>query len=361
MRGNVVLRYMLGLNAHDAAGFLANQGVSSSPDVLKRATQNFGQLSAGADPNAVLGQSKYGFTYSRGQRETVPAQKFRQLSKEEALRQTPGGFAAFDAMNRRNTNKLDEALTGLGEQFGSRTAATPAEMVQGASLALSDQAGSLSQRIAKAYEQAGKSARTAVGADAVAAMPSRLRQAVGEFDIHPSVTPVADRTLTQIQLATNETLKGINGLNVKGVTWRALETQRRILNNNIDAASSKTDRAAMVRIKREFDGWLDDAVENALVSGDKAALDSLRDARALRADRPGDVRRAEVAVGVRRAADRGHARAVDVEGHAPGGPAVPLRRDQVAEAVVGHGAAGGRGPTPRAARARETEGTRGAA
>ena len=283
-RGNSSLRNMLGLTANDAATFLNQHGVTAAPDVLARTTANFGQVKAGADPNALLGQSKYGFTYSLGQREMVPAQKFRQLSKEESLRQTPGGFAAFDAMGRNNANKLDDALTGFGERFGARTAATPAEMVQGSSMALSEQAAALNQRITQAYAQAGKGGRTAVGAGAVAALPNRLRQAVGDFDIHPSVTPVADRTLAQIQLATSETLKAVNGGNIKGVTLRALETQRRILNNNIDAATSKTDRAAMVKIKREFDGWLDEAVEGALVSGDKAALDSLRDARALRAE-----------------------------------------------------------------------------
>jgi hypothetical protein len=110
----------------------------------------------------------------------------------------------------------------------------------------------------------------------VAGLPNRLREAVREFDIHPSTTPATDRTLTLIREAT----EGLG--NAKGVTLRAIETQRRILNRNIGAAANPADRAAMHAVKREFDGWLDEAVEGALISGDPASLAALKDARALR-------------------------------------------------------------------------------
>lgn len=183
-------------------------------------------------------------------------------------------------MGRKNANRLDEVLSGMGERFGGNPTNTPAELVQRIGSRLGGQADDLSGRISAAYETAGKGARTAVGADAVAALPLRLRQAVRDFDIHPNTTPATERTLNLIQGATDAVMAG----DVKGVTLRAIETQRRILNNSVGSASNPTDRAAMLAVKREFDGWLDDAVEKALVSGDPGALAALKDARSLRAE-----------------------------------------------------------------------------
>lgn len=247
---------------------------------MAKVAPHLDQLKAGADPRAIAGEGAYGFEYSLGQRMTEPAQKFQQLSREEVLRQTPGGHAAFDAMGRKNATRLDEVLSGMGERFGGNATNTPAELVQSAGSNLGRQADELGGRIGAAYETAGKGARTAVGAEAVAGLPLRLRQAVRDFDIHPNTTPATDRTLNLIQGATDAVMGG----NVKGVTLRAIETQRRILNNSIGSAANPTDRAAMLAVKREFDGWLDDAVETALVTGDPGALAALKDARSLRAE-----------------------------------------------------------------------------
>lgn len=274
-RGGAAIRSLTGANADEAAAILAREGVNA-PGIASKV--DAAQLRAGADPRALAGESAFGFQYSLGQRLTDPAQKFRQLSREEVLRQTPGGHAAFNAMREGNLDKLGEILTGMGERFGSRAAATPAEMVQGSADGLARQADELGGRISAAYSKAAEGGRTAVGADAVAGLPDRLRQAVSQFDVNPVTTPATNRALEQLRQAASL------GDNVKGVTLRAIETQRRILNNSIGAAANPTDRAALRAIKGEFDGWLDDAVEGALVSGDPAALQALKDARALRAE-----------------------------------------------------------------------------
>lgn len=271
-RGNAALRNFTGQNADDAAAVLAREGLNAPGKV------DAAQLLAGADPRAIAGEGAFGFQYSLGQRLTDPARKFSQLSREELLRQTPGGHAAFNAMREGNAAKLEEVLTGMGERFGSRAAATPAEMVQGSAEGLARQADELRGRISAAYAKAAEGGRTAIGADAVAGLPDRLRRAVSQFDVNPTTTPATQRALDQLRQASNL------GENVKGVTLKAIETQRRILNNSIGAAANPTDRAALQAVKGEFDGWLDDAVEGALVSGDPAALQALKDARALRAE-----------------------------------------------------------------------------
>jgi len=279
-RGNAAVRNLLGRNAEEAAALLAKQGIEPTPELVAKVAPKIEQLRAGANPQAITGEGMFGFDYSLGQRMTDPTRQFAQLSREEMLRQTPGGHAAFDAMQRNNAAKLDDALVGMGERFGGNPTRTPAELVQGAGAALGRQADELGRRITSAYESAGKGARTAVDAQAIAALPARLRQSVREFDIHPNTTPATARTLDLIQHATTATLGG----NVKGVTLRAIETQRRILNNSIGSAANPADRAAMLAVKREFDGWLDDAVERALVTGDPASLSALKDARSLRAE-----------------------------------------------------------------------------
>lgn len=273
-----------GTNLRAATDLMADAGMTPNPNTAQQLAPQMEQIAAGADPNAILGAQRFGFQYTQGQRLTDPIRKFEQLTREERLRQTPQGRMPLDAAAQNNQARLGDAIAEMGQRFGGQAAATPAEMVQGAAARLQQQAAALNDKIGAAYAKAGEGTRMAVGADAVASLPSRMREVVRDFDIHQSVTPSAARTLEQVQLATQDILSGINGGNVKGVTLKALETQRRILNNNIQGAANPTDRAALTAMKREFDAWMDDAVDTALVSGDPSALQSLKEARALRAE-----------------------------------------------------------------------------
>jgi hypothetical protein len=260
-------------------------GANLTEQQMTRLATRVAQIKAGADPRALLGQEEFGFLYTQGQRlaEGVP-QKWGVLSREELLRQQPGSAEVFNAAGRQNTARLDETLTSMTARQGTPAAATPAELAQGAASRLKGQADELDTRIGDAYDKAAELQGAAISADAVRGLPARLTQAVREFSPHPSTTPATAQTLEQVRNATQAILKGVEGGNVSGVTLRAFETQRRILNNNINAASNKADRAAMVALKREFDGWLDEAVDGALVSGDPAALKAVKEARGLRAE-----------------------------------------------------------------------------
>lgn len=275
-RLSALSRSASGNNVRQAEGLLRLSGVEAAPGAANRLAGGMEQLRAGANPNALLGNELFGFQYTIGQRMTDPVRRFDQLSKEELLRQRPGAGGVFDATNTANRERLGQAVETIGARLGGKPGATPAELVQGATSRVRSQAEELEQGIQTAYEAAGKGGRTAVGVDAVAALPGRLRTAVADFGINPELHPAAARTLAQIETASRL------GGDVKGVTLKAIETQRRIINNNIAAASNPADRAATTAIKREFDGWLDDAVEKSLVSGDPASLQALKDARQLR-------------------------------------------------------------------------------
>lgn len=270
-------RRATGANTQQARALLDRTGVQNAPPpMLARVANGMEEVAAGADPNAIMGRELFGFQYTQGQRMTDPVRKFDQLSREEVLRQKPGAGGVLDAAARHNRARLGEAVDNIGTSLGGRPGATPAELAQGAALRVRGQADALDESVQAAYEAAGRGGRTAVGADAVGALPGRLRAAVADYGVNPELHPAASRTLAQISEAAQL------GDDVKGVTLKAIETQRRIINNNIAAANNPADRAATTAIKREFDGWLDDAVETALVSGDPAALQALKDARQLR-------------------------------------------------------------------------------
>ena len=284
-RAGAARRGLTGANIDEARRFAIDAGVPNpTGEQVSRLAQAMDEIRAGADPRAILGRDEFGFIYTQGQRATDPARKFELLSREELLRQSPGGNAPFQAATRNNVEQLDSAISGITERAGARAGATPAEMAAGAQGRLASQADELGRRISEAYERAGAGNRAAIDAASVSTLPDRLRAAVSEFSPNPSITPAAAKTLEQVRLATETILRGAEGGNVRGVTLKALETQRRILNNNIGAAANPTDRAATTAIKREFDRWMDEAVDGALVSGDASALQAIKEARGLRAE-----------------------------------------------------------------------------
>lgn len=255
--------------------------VENAPPVRKAAVAR--EAIAGTDPRALIGREQYGFVYSQGQRATDPTRKFDLLSREEVLRQNPLGGAPFRRAADTNAERLDVALTDLTERLGGRAGATPAELAQGAASRVSQQAEELGTRIQDAYAEAAKGNRAAISKEAVLGLPRRIQQSLADFAPNPSTTPAAAKTLEQIKTAT-ESIAKMNEGSVAGVTLKALEIQRRIINNNIAAASNPADRAAVTKIKREFDTWLDEAVDTSLISGDPNALKALKEARGLRAE-----------------------------------------------------------------------------
>lgn len=272
-------------NVREARALAESTGADAlPPEQINRLAGAIPELRAGTDPRALVGREAYGFEYTQGQRAVDPARRFELLSREEVLRQNPAGGVPFRRAADANAERLDNALTGISTRIGGSAGATPAELAQGAASRVRAQADELGDRITDAYAKAGQGARAAISADAIGGLPRLLRTSVAEFAPNSTTTPVAAQTLEQIQLATDTILKGAEGGRVTGLTLKALETQRRIINNNINAATNNADRAAMTKIKREFDGWLDESIETALVSGDPAALQALKEARALRSE-----------------------------------------------------------------------------
>lgn len=262
-----------------ARSVLAEIGITTpTPQQLKEAQQAVSEIAAGADPGAVLGKTEWGFRYTLGQRTADPVLRQNQMGVEEVLREQPGSNAPFIRADEQNAKALTGAVEGITERLGGQRGATPGELMDGVQGRVAQQADALKGRIREAYDVAGQSNRAAVTTASAKALPQRLTSSVADFDLE--VTPIAKRTIEQISGKV-----GNLPPNVSGVTLRAVEAQRKIINNNIAAAASNpADRAAMTALKREYDSWVDDAVDDALLSGDPAALSAIKEARSLRAE-----------------------------------------------------------------------------
>ena len=87
--------------------------------------------------------------------------------------------------------------------------------------------------------------------------------------------------------ATLKALNKIDELVGKGATVKTmgeLEQTRRIINTLQGAAKTRSDRLGVGLLKKRFDQFLDDAFDNALFTGDEAALDLIKKARGLRTE-----------------------------------------------------------------------------
>lgn len=267
-----------------ARNALAGLGAPATTESVNKLVPFAAQLKQGADVRAMIGQSEYGLQYTLGQRLAEANGKFGQLSREEVLRQSPGGGGMFRQMEDRNADAIGNAVSGITERLGGRAAQSPAEMVSGSASALRDQAGALRGQVDEAYGAVRNGSTASVTADAVASLPQRMQQAVRDYDVNPETTPATARALLQIGNSTRSILAGPEGAQVKGVTLRALEQQRRILSNAVGTATNPADKAAVSILKRELDGWMDEAIDSSLATGDATALDMLKKARGLRAE-----------------------------------------------------------------------------
>ncbi len=94
--------------------------------------------------------------------------------------------------------------------------------------------------------------------------------------------PATRKAFDAVAKLNREVAKGKNNPVITKQSLRQFELTRRRIMANINAATNDADRRGATVIKKEFDGWLDDAVDNALFSGDPEALALLKTARAER-------------------------------------------------------------------------------
>lgn len=233
------------------------------------------EAKAGANPAAVQGEGEFGFRYTQGQK----TGDFRQLSDEEALRQSRG--PAGDMMrgvDQGNRQALESNVTQITRKLGNDNPTNPSTAFGRTQGVVQRQADDLKQRVSEAYDKVRESGMGAqVRPAAIQALPKRLEDSVSDMLLDPAITPAASAALRRVQakVAAVGTGKGEMARDLAGI-----ETERRVLSSAIDAAGNPADRRALTLMKREYDRWMDDAYGEVL-SSDK--LIPLQEARKLRA------------------------------------------------------------------------------
>lgn len=250
---------------------IPTEGLSNAD--LIQLGRRFPEIQGGASPDAALAESEFGFNLTRGQK----TGDVGQLRREEMLRSSGTGSTAGRAANQiedAQRQNLENQASRIQDYLAGKNAGTPAEATDEAISGVQRQAQDLKSRIDAAYNDV-RAQRANVDISAVKSLPETLKQSVRDFDL--GVTPTTEKTLQSITQSIDNIPK-----NAKGVTMRAIEATRKKILNSIGASASPADKAAMMKVKNAFDGWIDDAFDNALISGDREALDKLKQARALR-------------------------------------------------------------------------------
>ena len=145
--------------------------------------------------------------------------------------------------------------------------------------------GQEQQRVTEAYD-AARSLNANLQSRGAQSMPQAVisgldNDLVQQLEIDPEgFKALFPNTASALRSVTNMGQAGAR----EGLPFEQLENTRRLINRAIDAsASNPADRRAATQVKRSFDRFLDDAVDQKLFEGDEGFIKAYQNARELRA------------------------------------------------------------------------------
>ncbi len=211
------------------------------------------------------------------------------LRKEEAARQGGYGETASGVMRNFDDRQLDairsEADTLQPGRSGFDTQ-SPTDIGSELQGRLIDEAGRRKAAVNTAYDDAARMSQDApalINREGIAGMARDLASVPRDMNIDPmqvaqmpNLKSALQRAKDTATLATNPRFKAQNFTRIEG--------SRKALNRMIDSATDKTERAALVEMKRRMDDWTDRAITEGFMEGDTATIDALKNARGLAAD-----------------------------------------------------------------------------
>ena len=140
-------------------------------------------------------------------------------------------------------------------------------------------AAAAQQATDEAYSQVGNASLKVEGQRGLFTRLKRVAK-TSQFETHPDLAPATNKALSEIEDYSLWLDEGKG----RPLAMRRLETFRKRINNWIGSAKNPTDKAQVVMLKREFDSYLDKAIDKALFTGDQEALTQLKKARGLHSD-----------------------------------------------------------------------------
>lgn len=243
----------------------------------------------------VVGRNEFGFVTTRGQR----TGDFRQLAKEEKLKAK--GSGPLIAAEQQNVKAVERQVE---KQTGGRTANQSAAEAQES---IVEKSTELKKKVKNAYSELGN---PEFNGEATKGLENRMRNSVKEFGEINDDTPAARQALSLIRKETQGAMSGkrnTSGAFIKDERGSVIGMQtklnapvdealtprfdlehfdgvRKQLGNMYGRAKNDTDRAMLTIMRKEYDNWADDVLEDALASGDPGVYQQLKEARALRAE-----------------------------------------------------------------------------
>ena len=228
----------------------------------------------------VQAASEFDIPLTRGQ----ATQDITQQAFEEAARHGSRGGGAERALNQfggQQQAAVTAAQDDIARALGGIVPDTPYAAGDAVEQAVKAKTQATKEAGRQLYEEA-KKAGVSIKADAIKAMPAAVRDALENTGaaVDENFMPVAKSALNELDkaadLISRQAQQG--GKNV-AMSLEGLDRVRRNIQSKI--GSNPDDMRVVSAIKRNFDKWIEDAVDNSLFSGDPAGLDALKNARKL--------------------------------------------------------------------------------
>jgi len=242
--------------------------------------------------SAVRDTDEFGIPYTKGQ----ATKSLKDIQIEDSLRQGVYGPRAQETMLTFGEKVQRPAIMSAAQKAqaqlsgGKRLIESPAQAGEVVREGIKARAGVLDDAIGQAYEQVGNASLKPEGMRGLVTRLLRTAKREG-FETVADLAPATKSTLNELDDFA-KFLKEAKRLRPTHI--RKLETFRKRLNAKFNAAKNNTDRRQILILKREFDNYLDQAMDRALFYGDDEALNALKGARGLRAEYAKKFQRADI-------------------------------------------------------------------
>lgn len=232
--------------------------------------QRLDEIELGGSPDDLIGEAEFGFQYTKGQR----TGDMKTLMREERLGQAPEMLQVV----RQNTDAANNAVRGLARRVAGGEVDNAPGALDRAAEAVRGEHKALKGQVDEAYGRFRETSAE-VPADAVQRLPERIGKALENTLVSERTTPGA---MDALELIDNAFGAGFKEGGMPSLSAGRIDQLRQQL-RSIKGSTPSDKRAVNIAV-REMDGWLDDAVEQGLVSGDPKAIEFLKEARKLNTD-----------------------------------------------------------------------------
>lgn len=272
-----------------------------SPKQLEKVFSELGRQARG-EAEAVTGKATSEEAAARAARakefgidlmEPQARRDFRGMARIEEIGADAQGNTAGELVRQRVATQGKQVEQAAEKLSMAGQAEKLVDDIQGAggqvTADLRERAAEVGKQVDAAYE-AVRGRKAYIGADGVPDFAKATIAALRDADalVSAELTPGTAAIMRKVQALARTARKQIKEPNVNArLEFRRFERLRRELNQRINAAESAgrgDDKFYLTTIKRELDGFLDDAFDNALFQGDEATLALMKQARAARTE-----------------------------------------------------------------------------